>query len=1155
MSVSEGRIFGCLDPTHVDPQPDGYRVLFSGWAFSTTPRTDLLEVSIQQIGTVIGTATCGQFRQDLLETFPDLPNPGVGAFSCPVRFPPGQQRTVKFDLCWQAADGSFQTLASAEVLFPSTTFLAKIQSELSQRQQRLSRGIGLPGLIFTQARNWLRRHGRLPRLREFPRLFRSMITRCRNACGYNSAVDTHAELNVRRYKVWLENSRWTPLKAATTVELCRSLKSQPLLSIVLPAVPENLPGLLRAVDSVRWQIYAHWDLCIAGDPSTLKHLADHLALTPDDHRRVRCLPLVAGTAGSEAWNRAAAAATGEFLVNLTSADVLTPDCLAELAAAINSASDVDVVYSDHDRLNESGERSAPQFKPDWSPELLLSHLYFGNSFCVRRSLFESLDGIREGIEGWEDFDLALRTTEQARQIVHVPRILFHTADTPKTPPESGHKSSTTLGQSVVQQALERRGVVGQACPSEAGLIDGRLAFQIAFPEDGPKVSLLIPTKNGLELVQRCIESIRKRTTYRNYEIVVIDNDSDDPATLEYLSQLPAPCQVLRISNPDGKFSYAHINNEAVRQVDGELVLFLNNDTEVLRGEWLSQLVGYQQFAGVGAVGARLLYPDNRIQHAGVIVGLNGHFRNTAGHIFRSLPASLPGYLSYPRLPRNFSAVTAACMLMRRQLFLEMGGFDERRFAVAYNDVDLCLRLGDAGLRSTYAPLAELRHYEGTTRGFVDHINEVISHHTYRGQYTDPYYNPNLAQDSEISLLSSRCTTARLPASRLPIRVLLCIDSLNAADDAARNAFNVAVRLRQRGKVIPVVVAEADGPMADEYRAAGIPVHLLTELSEGTDETAENLTEALSGWISRNRIDVVFAHAASTYWGVLAAHRTQRGSLWYIPTCLQQAASSRVLGKAAKAGAFEAAYRVVFDCHATRSFFEPEESRCNFSVVYPGLPAGEIRQFMNSCSREAARQAVGCPTDTVLVSLVGAVDQSTVLDFAAAVRHILDSGRRDVQFCVAGQGTGHAAAALASLLKSYSNQVRYHPEPEEPWRYYRASDISICGSMNQAISAMAFGLPIVALDHPGISERFADNTTAYFAPVRKPQVLAGRILDLLDHEDRRKQLGAAALAMFTIIGDFEAMVTDYEALLLEAFTTTGGEIAGTLESTTRPQVAA
>jgi GT2 family glycosyltransferase len=407
------------------------------------------------------------------------------------------------------------------------------------------------------------------------------------------------------------------------------------------------------------------------------------------------------------------------------------------------------------------------FRPT-SPELMLGYMYFSHVFAVRRELYAKVGGMRVGFEGSQDYDFALRATECARAIAHVPQVLYHWRVLPGSTAASGAAKprSFDAGLRAVQNALQRRGIDAQAQQPEWARKAKIGIFGIEFPDDGPKVSIIIPTRNGLEILRRCIDSLRQ-TTYRNYEVIVVDNDSDDAATLEYLNSLPHRFE--RISNPHGRFNFAAINNRAAERANGELLLFLNNDTEIIAPRWLSQMVGYAGIAGVGAVGARLLFPDRRIQHAGIV---HGYYRGLAGPAFKLAPEWDNGYLSYARVARDYSAVTAACMLTPHKTFLELGGFDEVHFEVAYNDVDYCYRLGARGLRCVYCADAELLHHEGHSRGFFDRPQETRRSGKYADK-RDPYTPAPVARSRAL-----RDPAPVDPATRRLACALMCAFNLN-----------------------------------------------------------------------------------------------------------------------------------------------------------------------------------------------------------------------------------------------------------------------------------------------------------------------------------------------------------------------------------------
>jgi GT2 family glycosyltransferase len=455
-------------------------------------------------------------------------------------------------------------------------------------------------------------------------------------------------------------------------------------------------------------VYERWELCIADDASTAPGVGECLDRWAAADKRIHVVHRDNNGGIAAATNSAAAIARGEFLAFLDHDDLLSPDALAEIAIHAADHAGDDVIYSDDDKIDMSGRRYGPQFKPDWSPVLLLSYMYPCHLLVVRRSLFEAVDGIREGFDGSQDYDLMLRASERAGGIGHVPRVLYHWRAAPESTALSGETKphGFAAGEHAVADAFARRGfdaVISRPDWAKAGKIG---MFAATFPDDGPRVSILIPTRNRLDLLRACLNSLAA-TTYRNYEVVIIDNDSDDPAMLAFLSRCGH--RVLPVASPERTFSFAHLNNEAVRAVDSEYVLFLNDDTEVVATRWLSQMMGYARMPGVGAVGAKLRYRDGTVQHAGVV---HGYHDGLAGHAFKNMPAEEWGYLGFMRVAREYSGVTAACMLTPRALFLELGGLDEVEFAVAYNDVDYCNRLGDRGYRSIVCPDAELIHHEG-----------------------------------------------------------------------------------------------------------------------------------------------------------------------------------------------------------------------------------------------------------------------------------------------------------------------------------------------------------------------------------------------------------------------------------------------------------
>jgi GT2 family glycosyltransferase len=540
------------------------------------------------------------------------------------------------------------------------------------------------------------------------------------------------------YRIWVGRHTLTDDDVASLRRDLARLPHQPRISILTPVYNTPETALRRMAASVSAQIYPNWELCVIDDGSTDPRVGRFLdELQSADARRIRVRHLVAneGIAGASA--AALELASGEFVALLDHDDELAPEALYEVVRRLNADPDLDIVYSDEDKLELDGRRVEPFFKPGWSPDLLLSMNYIGHLAALRRSLVEDVGGFRRGFDGSQDYDLFLRCAERTERIAHIPKILYHWRKLPSSA-STGHAAkplahgAATLA---IAEALRRR----DREASVESVIPGRYAVRYAL-RDQPLVSIIIPTRDRWQLLRQCLDSIRTLTDYPNYEIVVLDNDSTEPATRAFLGSLDGTAKVA-VSH--GQFNFARINNEGVKHAAGDYFLFLNNDTTITRPQWLRAMLEHAQRPEVGAVGARLLYPDGRIQHAGVVLGIGG----VAGHAFKYDRPDAGTHFDLPNVVRNCSAVTAACMMVRRQVFEEVGGFDER-FAVAFNDVDLCCRIRARGYLIVYTPLAELCHLESASRKSLHPPEDDALMWQHWGdaiQAGDPYYNPNLTR--------------------------------------------------------------------------------------------------------------------------------------------------------------------------------------------------------------------------------------------------------------------------------------------------------------------------------------------------------------------------------------------------------------------------
>jgi GT2 family glycosyltransferase/2-polyprenyl-3-methyl-5-hydroxy-6-metoxy-1,4-benzoquinol methylase len=539
--------------------------------------------------------------------------------------------------------------------------------------------------------------------------------------------------SISAYQHWIEACERPAFDAARMLQAIAKFSYTPKISIVTPVYNTRLDHLQRAVASVKDQVYGNWELCICDDASPAAHIRPYLETIAAEDARIRVVLSDTNEGISGASNRALALASGEFVGLLDHDDELAPNALFEAVNLLQDHPEADVIYSDEDKLEPDGTRSDPFFKPDWSPEYLLSCMYTCHFGVYRKEHLDAIGGFRRGFEGSQDYDLMLRISELTRSVFHVPKVLYHWRKSPSSTAaaSSAKDYSTEAGRKALAEHFERTGIPAIVLNEE---LPNRYRVKFAIKGE-PLISIIIPTKDSVNLLKQCIDSIDTLTDYRRYEVLVVDNNSGSPRTKEYFSQLRH--RVVPFPEP---FNFSRINNHAVRQAKGDYLVFLNNDTEVISREWLTAMLEFCQFPDVGVVGAKLLFPNNTIQHAGVVLGLGG----IAGHGHKFFPAHSRGYFDSLFCTRNCSAVTAACMMVRRDAFAKVGGFDEN-LSVAFNDVDFCIRIRRARYRIVWTPYALLYHHESVSRGYALDPREVgyMQQRWAEELLNDPYYNPNL----------------------------------------------------------------------------------------------------------------------------------------------------------------------------------------------------------------------------------------------------------------------------------------------------------------------------------------------------------------------------------------------------------------------------
>ena len=522
---------------------------------------------------------------------------------------------------------------------------------------------------------------------------------------------------------------------------------QPKISIVIPLYKTQEKYLRQLVETIKEQTYPNWELCLSDGSGANSPIAGLLESLAASDERIKVVSHEESLQISENTNAAIEIATGDYIAFADHDDELTPNALFECVKALNKNRDVKVLYSDEDKMSMDGHKFfQPHFKPDYNPDLLCTVNYICHLFVVDRKVIEQVGTLRKEFDGAQDHDFIFRCVEEAGKIGHVPEILYHwrthkasTADNP-----ASKMYAFEAGRRAIEAHLKRTGTEGTVTHTpDLGF------FRVQYPVHGePLVSIIIPNKDEKEALHACIASIKEKTKYHNYEIIIVENNSTSEEIFAYYEELKKDPKI-RVIRWEKEFNYSAINNYGARYANGEYLLFLNNDVTVITEGWLTEMLGMCQRREVGAVGVKLLYPDDTIQHAGCVIGIGG----IAGHMFVNMPANRTGYLHKASILQDMSAVTAACMMMKKAAFEEVGGFTEE-LSVAFNDVDLCLKVRETGRLIVYDPYVQLYHMESKTRGaedsqekvrrFQEEIEYIRCHWIDILKKGDPYYNKNLS---------------------------------------------------------------------------------------------------------------------------------------------------------------------------------------------------------------------------------------------------------------------------------------------------------------------------------------------------------------------------------------------------------------------------
>jgi GT2 family glycosyltransferase/glycosyltransferase involved in cell wall biosynthesis len=763
------------------------------------------------------------------------------------------------------------------------------------------------------------------------------------------------QLKATDYARWIRRNEPSKGELELQRESFGSFAYQPLITVAT-AVFDPEPQVLRStIQSVMEQTYPKWELCLVDGASShpgVRQVLDARA-SRDARIQVKHLPSNLGISGN--LNEAIQMSQGEYVLFLDHDDLLSPNALFEIVLSLNEDPSLEVIYFDEDKISADGERrNAPWFKPaGWSPDLLLSTNYLMHSVICRDLLVE-LGGFDPAMDGAQDWDLALRITEKPRKIAHIPQVFYHWRQVPgSAASDANAKPWAFVAQKrCIEAHLRRLGVSNpQVDFPSLGLV------HIRWPLSWGKVSIIIPTKNKIELLRACLKSIVEQTTYPDYEIILVDNGSTDPDTLEYYERLRDDPRIKILDFP-GPFNYHLINNTAAHQAQGEILVFLNNDTEVLEPAWLEELAGWAERSQVGVVGTKLLRPGGSIQHAGIIMGLAGH----GSHIFEGAPEHFYGPFGSTEWYRNYHAVTGACLAVRRDVFDQLGGFDEV-YQVGYGDIDLCLRAENAGFRVVYTPFARLSHHEGGSRGLslppADVLRASVTMYD-QLRAGDRYFNPNLSRSQRLPTIAQANEkdslwfilkilydfdligredrgaedesrwVVNLDHSLIPLpetvpagKKLLFVTHELSRSGAPIIFWEIARLLREHGYTI-TVLSPFDGPLRAEYLSAGMQVQVLPSILED----ARIILNYLDGH------DLVFINTILGFRTVHAAKAFNKPCIWWVHESnfgLEMAGSSTAVAQA-----FSAADAVIFPSQATADLYAAFSQAGNYFPLHTGL---------------------------------------------------------------------------------------------------------------------------------------------------------------------------------------------------------------------------
>jgi glycosyltransferase involved in cell wall biosynthesis len=963
-------------------------------------------------------------------------------------------------------------------------------------------------------------------------------------------------------------ARWMRMHEPSLVQLKKQEKQsgqldfQPLISVITPVYNPDPKVLFDTIQSVRRQSYSKWEWCIA-DASDVPGPGQVIQQQAQQDARLKVVRLRSNGGISANTNAALSLAKGEFVLMLDHDDLLAPDALYEIVNALQQQPNADVIYYDEDKVSENGRvREEPWFKPDtFSPTLLFSTNFLMHS-AIRRQLLEQILPLASSLDGAQDWDMAFRLCELNPHFVHVPRVLYHWRRVPGSVASrfDAKPWAFEAQKRCLKTSLERSGIP-QAQVDFAG--DGVL--RIHWPISQTRISIIIPSRDNLTKLRPCLEAILNTTIYPDYEILVVDNGSQNPETHSYYQSLKSDSRVKLLSYPY-PYNFQRINNLAAQWASGEILVFLNDDTQPLAADWLTELSGWLQMPEVGIVGAKLLRPTGLIQHGGIVIGFGGH----GSHLFDGARESTYGPFGSTEWYRDCLAVTGACLAIHRRLFSELGGFDEA-YQVGYGDIDLCLRVVDAGKRVIYTPFARIIHHEGATRGFWLPPADVLrasASFLPRIIAGDPYFNPNLSAFSRIPAIAPVKEPPRAvlvekilqdfelyhPAAKTAFSTPLWWNGLKQAMDADTSSsgrkillisheltrtgapllfMELAIGLQKAGYQLSVL-SPADGPLAADYRQAGIPVEVI---SSALDDARLILPSIV-------KCDFVLVNTIVCWRLIFAARAMGKKVIWFI----HEGRTGQVLvdENASLQQAFKAVNFIFFPSQLVKKFYEKYLQGKNYQVLPYAIQTPTITQ--QKCK---AVEGVSVITQQKCKVKEGTSDAILNLVNVASIEHrkgqdILLKAfeqlpqliKKEIHLYLIGKALDHSEPAYVRMIRAKAKRMPNVHLLGEMGRvdvldFLDTCDGLIMTSRDEALpvailEAMALGKPVLSTAVGGISEVIRHGQNGFLFADLRPETIAHQLVEFASQPDLAVRLGENARK------DFEARPTleDYSAEVIK-----------------------